>query len=427
MPNVKGHRNDDWGIAMAVSVVAIVASLVFSFLVFPLIKEPLQLNLDPDNAGQLAANIAEGRGYVYNDSPSPAVDRGPVYPYLLAALFRVAGSEGVWSVLVFQALCHGMTVFVVFLISGRLLGRQTAVVASLLCAIHPMLIWYTSRIWIETVHSLAIVIVAWTVVRLFASPSSARAIVTGLAIGVASLTKSVLLLFPFVAGVFVLARFGKKGILPAVLVVAGTALVVAPWTVRNYTVTGSFVPVHTSLGLNMIQGDAIGEYWTQVPYSTLDIWHKGARWTDSLLAGTGYTPADPTGDRLLVVSSVNYNISRPVNFVRRVATNALTFWYLSESFLKSAVLFMLQLPVVLMVLVFGVRFWRTTPGVRPILLLILYYAIVHVFVVGWARYSAPIVPLCLLVVSAGITPVILRLPDAKSHTAAITGDERRDN
>lgn len=394
--------------AIWITVIAIASSLMFSFLVFPHIKVPLNLNPDPDKCGELASNIAEGKGYVYDDSPQPVIDRGPVYPYLVAIMFFISDDESIRIVQVFQALCHGATVFMVFVIAARLFGRQAGVGASFVCAIHPMLIWYTARLWIETVHSLVVVLVAWSVIHLFAGPSYRRAFAAGLAIGIASLTKSVLLLSPLMIGIVLAVRFGRKEISRALLLAMTTLVVVAPWTLRNHHVTGMLVPVHTSLGLNLIQGDAIGAYWIESPYSTIEIWHKGTAWTDSLLAGTGQTAVDPVGDRLLVASSMGYNFSNPLHFLKKICTNAFTFWYLSESSLKSAFLFIIQIPLAVLVFVCGRRLWRNTPDIRPVLLLIAYYVSVHALVVGWARYSAPIVSLSVVVVIGGLQPVIER-------------------
>ena len=157
--------------------------------------------------------------------------------------------------------------------------------------------------------------------------------------------------------------------------------------------------MHTSLGLNLAQGDAIGEYWAEFPFSTLKLWQKGFQRTNALLEGTGYTPTDANGDRLLVESSLSYNISRPIIFLRRIIINSVTFWYLSESAEKSIFLIIVQLPMLTLVVIGSIRLWRTIPAVRPVILLICYFFVCHAFIVGWARYSVPIVPVCILLAS----------------------------
>jgi 4-amino-4-deoxy-L-arabinose transferase-like glycosyltransferase len=384
---------------LAIAIAAVLSSLVFSFIVFPRIQEPLSLNIDPDKCGELAANIFYGRGYFYNQSSTPAVDRGPVYPYLIAGVFWLVGGESVAAVQVFQSLCHGLTCLLIVLTARRLFNERIALVAGSLCAVHPMLIWYTSRIWIETVHTLLITAVIFLIVLITERATVSRLILAGLTMGIAILTKSILILFPLALGLFIVLRWKKQGIQAASVLILVSALVVAPWTVRNYRVCRRLIPVHTSLGLNLVQGDAIGEYWTEFPFSTLQLWQKGFQKMNALLEGTRYTPTDPDGDRLLVESSLSYNISHPTLFLKKIVVNSVTFWYLSESPVKSIFLILIQLPVLILVIVASVRLWRKMPAVQPVVLLLCYFFVCHAFIVGWARYSVPIVPACLLFAS----------------------------
>ena len=385
-------------VLLAVSIAGVLASLFFSFIIFPRIQEPLNLNIDPDNCGELAKNIFQGRGFTYNHSTTPAIDRGPVYPYLVAGVFWLVGQESIQSVQVFQSLCHGLTCFLIVLVARRAWNERAAFIAGILCAIHPMLIWYTSRIWIETVHTLLVTIVALLTVRLMERASVSRSIVTGLAMGIAILTKSILILFPLLFGILLLIQWKQQGLRAAAALVLAAACVVTPWTLRNYEVSGHVVPVHTSLGLNLLQGDAIGDHWADIPFSTLEIWQKGNENTNAVVKGTGYSATDPDGDRLLVCSSLSFNFSHPIIFLKRIIINGLTFWYLSESPLKSIFLILLQYPLVVLVVIASTRSWQTTSA-QPLILLIFYFFVCHSLIVGWARYSVPIVPVCVLLAS----------------------------
>ena len=386
------------------SLTAVILSLIFSFLVFPRIQDPLNLNLDPDRNGELGANLYLGNGFVYNGNPTPAVDRGPIYPYILAGIFFLTGGVHVAAVQAFQAFCLGFTCFLAFLIGRKLINGKAGMVAALLCALHPMLIWYTARIWIETVHTLLVALACFAIILCYERPISARAFWTGIAFGVAILTKSILILFPIVF-VFLLAlKYKKESVRSVVLMLAVILVVVLPWTVRNYVVSKAFVPVHVSLGLNLIQGDAVGEYWTRMPYSTLGLWFKGKEKNDSILSGTQCTPTDPRGDRLLAMASFRQNFSHPLFFIKKSLINFLTLWYLGESKLKSLFLMILQFPLLICTVIASVRLWKACGLARPMILLVAYYVVIHALIIGWARYSVPIVPLCLIL-AAGLLQV----------------------
>lgn len=100
---------------LIISGLAIFLSLFFSLVILPQLREPLHLSIDPDRFGELGANIYSGKGFSYNESSSPAVDRGPIYPYLLAGIFWLTGGVHFTAVQIFQGVCHGLTCFLIFL------------------------------------------------------------------------------------------------------------------------------------------------------------------------------------------------------------------------------------------------------------------------------------------------------------------------
>jgi len=273
--------------------------------------------------------------------------------------------------------------------------ERTALFAALACSLHPLLIWYTARIWIETTNTLLVSLVAYTIVLLFEKKITGHAIVCGIATGFAILTKSVLLFFPLIVIVLLMKDRKENFRLAAVLVVT-ILLIVAPWTLRNYKVSHAFVPVHVSLGLNLIQGDALATYWETQPLSSLQLWYKGKAMMDSILGGSKLTPTDVKGDRLLTSASFRYNAARPLFLFKRTLLNFLTFWYLGESPIKSIFLIILQVPLFILTVIASARFWKASPFLQPLILLIGYYALLHSLIIGWARYSVPIIPLCII-------------------------------
>lgn len=385
---------------LAVTLIGVCVSLIFSFLIFPRIQDPLNLNLDPDRNGELGANLYLGNGFVYNGSLTPAVDRGPIYPFILAGIFFLTGGVHAAAVQVFQAFCLGFTSFLAFLIGRKLINEKVGMAAALLCAFHPMLVWYTARIWIETVHTLLVALVCLAIILCYERPTMLRAFWAGIAFGIAILTKSILILFPVVFAILLALKYKKESIRSVVLMLAVILVVVSPWTVRNYGVSKAFVPVHVSLGLNLMQGDAVGEYWARMPFSTIELWFKGRDKTDSTLAGTQFTPTDPRGDRLLAVASFRQGLSHPLFFMKRSLINFLTLWYLSESKLKSLFLMILEFPLLIYTVIASVRLWKESGLARPMILLVIYYVVIHSLIIGWARYSVPIVPLCLILTAS---------------------------
>jgi len=382
---------------LTIAACAALAAMVFSLQIYPSLREPLAANIDPDKLGDLSSNLSAGLGFVYTAHGRlvPEFDRGPLYPAVVAGIFVASGSRSFVPVQVFQSLLHGVTTFLVFLLAGRLMARRGALVAECLAGMHPMLLWYTPRIWIETTHTFLVTLSVFSLLLLQERQSMLRGVTAGAVIGLTALAKSVILPFAAVAALALCVQNGRKS-LPAAAALLGAALIlVLPWTIRNYALSGRIIPVHTSLGLNRIQGDAIADHWAGMPFSTLEIWSLGKARIDSILAPTGADAVSPAGDRILAQGSAAYSLSHPAFALWRTAVNGLTFCYLSESRAKSIFLALVEFPIMACAFAGARRLWRNVPRARICCLLLGYFFAVHMLVVGWARYSVPVVPLAL--------------------------------
>lgn len=388
-----------------VAVAAVLAALAFSFVLYPLIAGPLQAERDPDRFGELGTNIALGKGFVYGsgDTAVVAFDRAPLYP-LTVAFFRLTLHEHfIAGLQIWQALLHGLTGLLVYRLGRHLADHRRALIAQAVHAFHPVLIWYTARVWIETTNTFLTVLVVLMTVLLLTGGSTMKIVRTGLVVGLAVLTKGVILFLPLVFIVVLMFRRHWQAARALVLATGIALVVIAPWTVRNAVEGGRYIPVHTSLGMNLMVGEAIAGYWTDAPFSTLILWERGHVQAMQVLAGTGYDAVSPGGDAMLVGYVIDSWLREPGTFLRHVAVNAASFWYLSESTLKSVVLLCLQLPLMAFALRGARRARRQNDAVILIVLAVLYFWGVHALIVGWLRYAVPVVPLLILLAVAGMT------------------------
>jgi hypothetical protein len=393
-----------WVTPAAVSAGAAIVAIIFSLLLFPRIAGDLHANVDPDRFGDLAGSIVAGKGYAYLTGGrwETAFDRGPIYPAIVAGIRLVTGSATAVPVQIFQALLHGLTCWFVFLLASLVHTRRISLGVQALCAIHPMLLWYTARLWLETTHTFLVTLCAYYLLVLLRDPTFLRGTMAGVLFGVVSLTKSVLLPFSVLVGIVVAAAGGSRFRDAGFSLVAAAILVVLPWTLRNFAGSGIVVPVHTSLGFNLMQGDAIADHWREGPGSSVLLWESGAARADSLLTGSGFSPFDPAGDRVLVWAALRRYAAEPLFWAKRVGVNALTFFYLSESPLKSLVLALMQLPLYALAL-WGLR-RGANPGTLMLAAIVLYFVLAHACIVGWARYSVPVVPLVVILAAGVVEP-----------------------
>ena len=106
-------------------------------------------------------------------------------------------------------------------------------------------------------------------------PTPLRALGLGALTGLTGLCKPVALPWTGFFALVWLCQSGlslRTGILRLVLVAAGLVLVLAPWTTRNYLLTGRWVAIADNLAINLIIGNepkATGHYRDQADYQTL--------------------------------------------------------------------------------------------------------------------------------------------------------------
>ncbi|HEY7511776.1 MAG TPA: glycosyltransferase family 39 protein [Vicinamibacteria bacterium] len=179
----------------------------------------------------------------------------PLYPYFLAVPLRLTGSLEAARWL--QALISALLVPAVGRVGARAFGARAGLLGAAAVAFYPELVWFAAHFWVET---LFLVLVWWGFERLLAADAGARtgaALAAGALWGLAILARETMLYFVPLAAAWLLWRRGADGgRRRAAALVLAAALVVAPWTWRNWVTFHAFVPVSTAGGLNLFQGNA---------------------------------------------------------------------------------------------------------------------------------------------------------------------------
>lgn len=211
---------------------------------------PVNQTSDAGTYFDLGARLARGETYVTSDSGRYA-EWPPGLPLLLSLVFQLVGI-GQLAVLLLNLALFVATLLAVDALARQLTGEGPARLATLLFALWPNLIALSGIASKERVVALPL-----TLSFLFhlvgqESPSAGRRWLAragaGLALGCAVLTQPALLLLPAAFVVAdLLGRVPLRRALPAWgLLVAGMALVIAPWIIRNEQVLGR--PVLTTNG-----------------------------------------------------------------------------------------------------------------------------------------------------------------------------------
>jgi hypothetical protein len=246
-------RSPNWVLIAAAA--GLVLRLAFSFGYW--IDQPL--TRDEREYLSLARSLAAGRGFVYDATlgePSDPFGRAPGYPAFLA--LAGAGSSSVEavpaSVGIAQAAAGALGIIAIGALAGRLGGSRAATVAAWIAAIHPPLVAVSARAFSEAIAWPLGLIAALAFDRALADPGArlSRAVLSGLVAGVAVLVRPGLLFFLPMAMAWALWRRRPR---VALGVLAGAAIVIAPWTARNISHYDRLVLVASEGGVTFWTGN----------------------------------------------------------------------------------------------------------------------------------------------------------------------------
>jgi Dolichyl-phosphate-mannose-protein mannosyltransferase len=237
--------------------------------------------------GKIAYSIVQGRGFgspLFEDT-GPTAWMTPVYPYIVAGVFKLFGTYTETSAVVLlslNALTSALVCVVVFGIARMSFGDRVAKWSGWAWAFCPYGIYFpVERIWETWLATLLLCLLFLITLHLENAHKLWHWIVFGLVWGLAALTSPALLsVLPFLAAWVIYRRHRRGQRWFAVNVVAGIVFiaVVSPWFIRNYEVFHRFVPFRDNIGIVLLMGTkGSTSYWG--PYD-LGPWHNPQQWAE---------------------------------------------------------------------------------------------------------------------------------------------------
>ncbi len=225
---------------------------------------------------RIARALVTGYGYAdpFSGHTGPTAWVPPLYPLLIAAVFKVAGiytSLSGWIILTINSVFNAAIAIFIYDIAARRYNRKVALWSAWIWALYPAAMQYAVRAAWET----SITTCLFTAVLALAlkmrgindpsdtkpQPTTRQWLLFGLLWGLIALSNSTLLLFLPICGIWLLLGSPAKR---AFARAAGSALVflvvVTPWMIRNYRAFHAFVPFRTNFGAELYAGNGPGAY-----------------------------------------------------------------------------------------------------------------------------------------------------------------------
>lgn len=288
-----------------------------------------------DPAGDSAYFLERAQEVLHGDLLGQGVPfySSPLYPYFIAFVFWLFGQE-MLVLCIIQILIGSANCVVIYLITRKLSGRQMlpALVSGVCAAFYGLLVFFDGDMLMIFMTLLFVDCGLYFLISYHESRRVLHVVIAGLAIGLAALDRTNVLLFVpvamwYVAGRFTIA-FRKWQITPALIFLACVIGVVLPVTLRNSIVGRDLVLVSSNAGVNLYIGnnpDAPGVFYLP----------DGSGLSNDDLEGTARQVAEKTLDRDLAPSQVSeywagragqFIIHNPLKVAGLVLNKFLMFW-----------------------------------------------------------------------------------------------------
>jgi 4-amino-4-deoxy-L-arabinose transferase-like glycosyltransferase len=275
-----GAKNSRGSLLLMVMVALVLRLAVMSFL-YPERTDPARDHWRcGGEAGRIARSIVQGEGFSNPlfDKTGPTAWLAPVFPYLLAGIFKIFGvysDASAIAALALDCLFSALTCIPVYFIAKKHFGEDAAVWAGWVWAFFPYAIFFSADfIWATTLTTLLMSLIFLIALYLNTSSSVWPWVGFGALSGLGGLTDPVVMsVAPFLGALawYRLYKNGSRWLAPGLGAVLTVILVASPWFIRNYETFHKVIPFRSCLGLEVYFGN------------NADSWHWGP---------PGYHPSD---------------------------------------------------------------------------------------------------------------------------------------
>lgn len=371
------------------------------------------LNEYADGYDQLARNLVDGNGYKMYPDTASTLTREPGYPLVLACLFKLFGENLIAVKMTNMALAFGTAWWVTCIARRFSRSRLFASGPPLLFLFCPGTLAAESRGGVELLFSFCLMAFLVALYKAIETNAWLDYLVSGAVLGAATLVRSTPMLFPVPLLLMLLVRRRSTptiAVVGRITAMIGMMLVVlSPWIIRNYGLTGKFIPTASVLGISADAGlYDVTHYGDGESWAAIDT--DGARARKKVATELGYPYKNiqnayyqdfyATGDEIRFSDYLLHRVistykAQPLLFFRNVCLNFFNLWFRGKTSFATLFNVCLQLPFLILT---AIGLWickqKTLFGIAlPSLLLVLYMTGLYVTILAQARYSVPLVPI----------------------------------
>lgn len=210
----------------------------------------------------MALNLLAGKGFINSSTGLPTSFQMPGYSAFLAFVYLIFGHTYT-AVRIIQCIMGALLCIIIYGIAKIAFDKKTALLSAAILAFYQPYLFYSfyggpGFLLSENLFTFLTALFLFYLLKDSGSPGIKMGILSGILLGLATLTRPPLALFPLFLFCWLLYRMkfsvisAAKKILP---LLAGFMLILSPWTLRNYYFHKAFVPFVTEGGLVLLAGN----------------------------------------------------------------------------------------------------------------------------------------------------------------------------
>jgi 4-amino-4-deoxy-L-arabinose transferase-like glycosyltransferase len=242
--------------------------------------------------------------------------RAPLYPYLLALLYKISGTSITFAVFI-QHLMGSVTCIFVYLLASEFYCRRVSLVAGLLAAAYWPFIFFEGELLIVTIVLFLNTLFLLLLIKSLKRSDIRILFICGLVLGLSAIARPNILIFiPVIPLCFYFLRNsedrppGVHWLMRSLLLVLFCFLVILPVVIRNYRVGGVVVPIASSAGVNFYIGNnPVSDGRTAIVPGTIAPWWGG---NEEVIAIAEHA----TGKKLNPSQVSNYYFRQGLDFIK---------------------------------------------------------------------------------------------------------------
>jgi 4-amino-4-deoxy-L-arabinose transferase-like glycosyltransferase len=201
----------------------------------------------------IAFNIIDEHCFCMHPSIT-TIYRPPLWPGLIAGISLIFGRADIYDRLFLCCLGTG-TCVLIYLFARDLFGKRIGLIAGLSAALYPALFLYDGWLYTESLYTFLLTAICYCVLRIQRGSGQSKRLwlLCAVLLALLALTRPngiIVLALVVVWTIFLTWRklLHTRALTSVALAMLVTVLLIAPWTIRNYLVSQSFVPVASGDG-----------------------------------------------------------------------------------------------------------------------------------------------------------------------------------